>query len=128
MDGEDLYDEFGNYIGPDLEDLEDEGMLAGGQDLYRQEVEEEGDEQEHEQHTTQAQDQDDAVPVNNHQIVLHEDKKYYQSAQEIYGTDVEALIQEEDAQPLTQPIIAPVKENLKFEHEKNLPVTMYNKE
>ena len=66
--------------------------------------------------------------LDQNQIVLHEDKKYYQSAAEIYGKDVEALVQEEDAQPLTQPIIAPVKENLKFEHEKNLPVTYYNKE
>lgn len=42
-------------------------------------------------------------------IVLHEDKKYYPSALEVYGPGVETLVQEEDAQPLTEPIIAPVK-------------------
>lgn len=128
MDGEDLYDEFGNYIGPDLDDEGvQEDVFDGGQshDLYGEP--EPGDEPQEEQFIA-TQDQDNDSPVNNHQIVLHEDKKYYQTAQEIYGADVEALIQEEDAQPLTQPIIAPVKENLKFEHEKNLPVTVYNKE
>lgn len=59
---------------------------------------------------------------------MHEDKKYYPSAEEVYGQDVEALVHEEDTQPLTEPIIAPIKEKIKFEHEKNLPVTYYNKE
>ncbi len=62
------------------------------------------------------------------QIVLHEDKKYYPSAEEVYGQNVETLVQEEDTQLLTEPIIAPVKEKQKFEHEKSLPVTYYNKE
>lgn len=35
------------------------------------------------------------------QVVLHEDKKYYPSAVEVYGPDVETIVQEEDAQPLT---------------------------
>lgn len=34
------------------------------------------------------------------QIVLHEDKKYYPSADEIYGRQTETLVMEEDAQPL----------------------------
>lgn len=31
-------------------------------------------------------------------IVLHEDKRYYQTALEVYGADVETIVQEEDAQ------------------------------
>jgi U5 small nuclear ribonucleoprotein component len=130
MDQE-LYDEFGNYIGGNSEDQEeleglekqfqnpDDEMLLllpfGGEDLQMHEQEEQ--QQELNVESTQAY----------HQIVLHEDKKYYPSAQEVFGEHVEALVHEEDAQPITQPIIAPVKEPLKFEHDKS-PVTFYNKE
>lgn len=38
-----------------------------------------------------------------------DDKKYYPLASEVYGPGVETLVQEEDAQPLTEPIIAPPK-------------------
>jgi hypothetical protein len=41
-------------------------------------------------------------------IVLHEDKKYYPDAEEVYP-DAETLVQDEDTQPITQPIIAPMK-------------------
>ena len=51
-------------------------------------------------------------------VVLHEDKKYYPTALEVYGPEVETLVQEEDAQPLTEPIIAPVRKN-KFQHVEN---------
>lgn len=36
-----------------------------------------------------------------HQIVLHEDKRYYPEAEEVFGKNVEALVMDEDAQPLT---------------------------
>lgn len=52
---------------------------------------------------------DDVAPSHN-QIVLHEDKRYYASANDTYGEGVEAMVQEEDAQPLTEPIVAPVKQ------------------
>lgn len=62
------------------------------------------------------------------QVVLHEDKKYYPTAEEIYGPDVEAIIQEEDNQPLTQPIINPVKAK-KFSHfAQDLPATTFDLE
>ena len=41
-------------------------------------------------------------------IVLHEDKKYYPDASEVYP-DAETLVQDEDTQPLSQPIVAPLK-------------------
>eukprot|EP01064_Diplonema_japonicum_P038164 TRINITY_DN9152_c0_g2_i1.p1 TRINITY_DN9152_c0_g2~~TRINITY_DN9152_c0_g2_i1.p1 ORF type:complete len:978 (+),score=282.35 TRINITY_DN9152_c0_g2_i1:166-2934(+) len=40
-------------------------------------------------------------------IVLHEDKKYYPDAEEVYGEDVQVVVGEEDAQPIEKPIIAP---------------------
>lgn len=61
-------------------------------------------------------------------VVLHEDKKYYPTALEVYGPDVETIVQEEDAQALTEPIIKPVRK-IKFEHvEKDLPRTTYDME
>lgn len=53
-------------------------------------------------------------------VVLHEDKKYYPTAKEIYGPDVETIVQEEDAQPLTEPIVKPVKEK-KFLVKQSIP-------
>jgi hypothetical protein len=33
-------------------------------------------------------------------VVLNEDKKYYPTAEELYGKETETLVMEEDAQPL----------------------------
>ncbi|CAO3621653.1 unnamed protein product [Cunninghamella blakesleeana] len=68
----------------------------------------------------------DDIPTN--QIVLHEDKKYYPTAEEVYGADVETLVQEEDTQPLSEPIIKPVEVRKFIVSEKNLPDTRYSKE
>lgn len=54
-------------------------------------------------------------------IILHEDKQYYPTAQQVYGPDVETMVQEEDAQPLTQPIIAPVERKKFTVQEADLP-------
>lgn len=61
-------------------------------------------------------------------IVLHEDKQYYPSALQVYGPDVETIVQEEDAQPLDVPLIEPVKKK-KFQlKEQELPETTYSME
>lgn len=60
-------------------------------------------------------------------VVLHENKQYYPSASAVYGEDVETLVQEEDAQPLTEPIIAPVKVRKWAIEEKDLPETRFDK-
>lgn len=61
-------------------------------------------------------------------VVLHEDKKYYPSALELYGADVETVVQEEDTQALSVPIIAPVKK-AKFSFvEQEIPETVYDLE
>lgn len=41
-------------------------------------------------------------------VTLFEDKKYYPSAEEVFGAGVETLVMDEDAQPLEMPIIAPI--------------------
>lgn len=61
-------------------------------------------------------------------VVLHEDKQYYPSAQQVYGTDVETLVQEEDTQPLSEPIIAPVQEKKFAIEEAELPPVYFSRE
>jgi 116 kDa U5 small nuclear ribonucleoprotein component len=121
----DLYDEFGNYIGPELDDSQSDDSLSDQQESDKESENES-------QHENQLVPKEGTLLITQdimqNQIVLHEDKKYYPSAEEVYGSGVESMVQEEDTQPLTQPIIAPVKEKIKFVHEKDLPVTFYNKE
>jgi 116 kDa U5 small nuclear ribonucleoprotein component len=57
-----------------------------------------------------------------------QDKKYYPSAAEVYGADVETIVQEEDTQLLTEPIVAPVKKKKFSKVEQDLPATVYEKE
>ncbi|CAI4232119.1 unnamed protein product [Auanema sp. JU1783] len=113
----DLYDEFGNYIGPDLDSDDDDDDVPVP-----------GDEDDEQNDDDQEQMDDDAEEVLQNQIVLHEDKKYYSTALEIYGENVETLVQEEDAQPLTEPIIKPMTQRKFQAIEHNLPRTTYNKE
>eukprot|EP00913_Durusdinium_trenchii_P001996 g1846.t1 len=58
-------------------------------------------------------------------IILHEDKKYYPDAEEVYG-DAEALVQMEDTQPLTEPIITPVQSKNFDLLEKKMPDTTFD--
>jgi 116 kDa U5 small nuclear ribonucleoprotein component len=60
-------------------------------------------------------------------VVLHEDKQYYPTAQQVYGADVETMVQEEDAQPLTQPIIAPVEQKKFTIQEADLPTVYFDR-
>lgn len=76
------------------------------------------------------EDEDEAVDIdkNARAVVLHEDKRYYPTALEVYGPDVETIVQEEDAQALDKPLIEPVKK-MKFQlKEQKLPETTYEME
>nr|CAG4649929.1 EOG090X00RJ [Sida crystallina] len=116
----DLYDEFGNYIGPELESDEEEN-----EDVDRGD----DDGEDFEGHDSDEAMEQSAVEAESQMaIVLHEDKKYYPSALEVYGPGVETLVQEEDAQPLTEPIIAPIKRKKFQVAEQELPETTYNME
>lgn len=61
-------------------------------------------------------------------MILHEDKQYYPSAQQVYGADVETLVQEEDTQPLSEPIVAPVQQKKFAIEEAELPPVYYSRE
>mmetsp|Transcript_32249 Transcript_32249/g.84013 ORF Transcript_32249/g.84013 Transcript_32249/m.84013 type:complete len:1110 (+) Transcript_32249:169-3498(+) len=111
MEG-DLYDEFGNYIGPELasdqEDDQDEGFDMEEAERRANERLQQGDEDMEEAHPEEAEEEEEAGPAAG-AVVLHEDKKYYPTAEEVYGPGVESLVMEEDAQPLEVPIVAPIK-------------------
>lgn len=132
----DLYDEFGNYIGPDLDSDDDDDRSVYGQ----------ADDQPDDPLDDDAMDDDEAMSAvgaalgeagddgagggdkSARAVVLHEDKRYYPSALEVYGPDVETIVQEEDAQPLDKPLIEPVKK-MKFQiREQDLPETTYSTE
>ncbi|KAF3788960.1 U5 small nuclear ribonucleoprotein component [Nymphaea thermarum] len=118
---ESLYDEFGNYIGPDIDsdaDSED-GSPRGDAGADEEEDEEmrgasDDDTSAPNGWLTERQDARDAAEELEGQVVLAEDKKYYPTAEEVYGEGVETLVMDEDEQPLEQPIIKPPR-NLKFE-------------
>lgn len=59
-------------------------------------------------------------------VVLHEDKQYYPSQHEVYGEDVETMVQDRDAQSLAEPIIAPVNTKTFIIEEKELPTVNYS--
>lgn len=61
-------------------------------------------------------------------VVLHEDKRYYPNAMEVYGPEVETIVQEEDNQPLTMPLVAPVKSKKFQVKQQQLPETIYDME
>jgi U5 small nuclear ribonucleoprotein component len=117
MDQEDLYDEFGNYVGPELDGSE-----------------EEDEDQEF------PDDRMDLINENNHEnlemalvnhdenkIVLHEDKKYYPTASEVYP-GVRTITLDEDAQDLSEPIIKPIRIKNFSVLEKTNPTLNYSSE
>lgn len=147
----DDYDEFGNYIGPlsdsdlgsddneypqdprdgapqstsqpaPLEGYDDDAEADDddGERLSNMRLDEEGNILPH-----HALIRVDEGPSNA--VVLHEDKQYYPSASEIYGQDVETMVQEEDAQPLSVPIVEPVKTRRFAVEEQGLPETRFDR-
>ncbi|KAM3957003.1 116 kDa U5 small nuclear ribonucleoprotein component [Aphomia sociella] len=117
MDG-DLYDEFGNYIGPDLESDSDDEQSVYGQD--NRDADEDAMEEDED-----ADAEPETAPMS---VVLHEDKRYYPQAVEVYGPDVETVVQEEDTQALDKPLVEPVKHKKFQVQEQQLPETKYDME
>ncbi|KAI3962704.1 hypothetical protein MKW92_012918 [Papaver armeniacum] len=111
-----LYDEFGNYIGPEIEsdgEEEDDETLSDKPLEVQQPNSDDEENIEASNGWVTAASNDVDVDMDN-QIVLAEDKKYHPTAEEVYGEDVETLVMDEDEQPLEQPIVKPVR-NIKFE-------------
>ena len=120
-DDEDLYDEFGNYIGPELDSSsdedEDEESFAEKEVQQRETMDDAPDDASDvsaDQQQNRAmvvadedgQQQATADPANA--IVLHEDKEHYQSAEDTFGEGVRTAVLDEDAMDLDTPIVEPV--------------------
>jgi U5 small nuclear ribonucleoprotein component len=110
VNDEDLYDEFGNYIGPELDSSSDEDSSVDEPDQQdapddASDVSDDhamviaGDNQNEGQSTS-------ADPMNA--IVLHEDKEHYPSAEQTFGEGVRTAVLDEDAMDLDTPIVEPV--------------------
>jgi len=112
-----LYDEFGNYIGPELDSSDDDSS----DDDESEDENNVDNNQNDDQSVVSAMDGDEggamviadeslanqsADPVNA--IVLHEDKEHYPSAQDTFGEGVRTAVLDEDAMDLDQPIVEPV--------------------
>ncbi|KAK6908284.1 U5 small nuclear ribonucleoprotein component [Kwoniella mangroviensis CBS 10435] len=134
------YDEFGNYIGGDLESDEESdveiapsapsapGPSAPAQSYAPLEgLEDEDEEMEDDEDRGMQMTLHGVDGTAGNQVVLHEDKKYYATAEETYGEDVEAMVQEEDLQPLSEPIVAPIKVKRFTVQEKDLPETRFDR-
>ncbi|KAJ3132209.1 hypothetical protein HK100_005574 [Physocladia obscura] len=140
----DLYDEFGNYIGPELDDDEDDASDSfdvrrvndphvhdGGMDIDPDVDADDNDLAEAgvaSSTLARLLPNADGIQRGSSAVVLHEDKKYYPSAEEIYGVDVETLVQDEDTQPLSVPVIAPPKKpkTLVTEANNEMPQTSFD--
>ncbi|KAI1806601.1 P-loop containing nucleoside triphosphate hydrolase protein [Daldinia bambusicola] len=119
---DDLYDEFGNFIGEDAEASEEESQHGVDAGAY---LDDDYPEEAPEATGQELMEVDDEGPSNA--VILHEDKQYYPTAQQVYGADVETLVQEEDAQPLSQPIIAPVDVKKFSIEEADLPPVHFDR-
>ena len=129
-DAEELYDEFGNYIGPDLEssddsddddddnhdDDEDEDSVDRQQRQAHQAPDDASDVSDDDNnkksnamvvHDDDEEMGDSAEPMTA--VVLHEDKEHYLSAEQVYGEEVRTAVLDEDAMELETPLVEPVK-------------------
>lgn len=145
----DLYDEFGNYIGPDIDSdsesgsesssgseddandgeatterntqtLSGSGRISADQKAYSDERGEGsgaarggggglgGDDDDDDEEENDDDDGDVRMDMSSTAIVLHEDKKFYPDAEEVYP-GVQVLVQDEDTQGIEEPIIKPVE-------------------
>ncbi|VAI90162.1 unnamed protein product [Triticum turgidum subsp. durum] len=115
-----LYDEFGNYIGPELADSDADDSDAAASPSPSQSRSPSparspsGSPGSRRPAALMDVDDDDYADAAQNAVVLAEDKKYYPTAEEVYGPGVEALVMDEDEQALEKPIVAPPRV-VKFE-------------
>ena len=133
-----LYDEFGNFTGTVESDAESEAALHDLEARAAAYLEDEDEEEEGQRVPEEQLMQVDGLTFSKsnltiaetptNAIILHEDKQYYPSAEHVFGPDVEVLVQEEDTQPLTEPIVAPIKVKSFAIEEKDLPPVSYSRD
>ena len=114
---DELYDEFGNYIGPDLDSSDDDDDDSSDEsDDESEDNESQIDDEMHEnnnnnnmiiEHTNDINNSESITAAPQNQIVLHEDKIHYPSAESIYGPNVTTAVIDEDAMDIETPIIPP---------------------
>lgn len=124
-----LYDEFGNYVGPDLDDdssSEDEESVAEQADEVASDVSEDDGTEGAIVVNTDTVASEAAEPMGA--IVLHEDKVHYPSANEVYGEEVRTAVLDEDAMDLDVPLVEPVstKTNRAVGKQKNVEELDWN--
>lgn len=109
-----LYDEFGNYVGPDLDSSDDDhsdGDESGGSERNdTSDVSDGGNDAMLVEHSESDQRALSLQPAVTDAIVLHEDKEHYPSADQVYGTHVRTAVLDEDAMDLEKPILEPTTE------------------
>jgi len=115
MDEDQFYDEFGNYKGPSLEEEIEEWSSQSKSDNFNSK----------QQESTKMKVEIYKPENDSQNIVLFEDKKYYEDAQLLYPQS-DVRVQEEDTQPLEKPIFKPLKKKCYELIEKELPETTFN--
>ena len=118
-DDDELYDEFGNYIGPDLDSSSDDDDDDDDDDDNSNDEDDndKDDDDDDDESMTSVTDQQIITTHNNNdvtttsqaqnQIILHEDKIHYPSAETIYGPNVTTAVLDEDTMDIETPIIPP---------------------
>lgn len=153
MDVEKLYDEFGNYIGPDKSDdesddseeslelppvnkvqpsLPNEVSITPGLQLHE---DNEGNGNLNPPGATAIHDESSAVgplrlnDADGGVIIQAEDKQLYPRADEVFGSGTEVLVEEEDAQPLSEPLVAAPEERTSglYETADTVPEAKYSR-
>lgn len=108
---------FGNFIGDALDsDLDSENQ----DQIPRFDASSDSEIEQEEGQNTENQ------PSNL--VVLAEDKQIYPSMAEVFGPDVQTVIQTQDTQDIDQPIVKPVDRKIFQVQEQDLPETLYSKE
>ena len=141
------YDEFGNYIGPNMPEInaEDEDDIDESKNINQQgslnynskySENEEENEDDISEEKTEKNPSVQGIDINPNQIIspenkydvtLNEEKELYKDADELFP-NIENLVMEEDAQPITVPIISPKKENKLDLFETKMPNLNFNLE
>ena len=145
------YDEFGNYIGPDMPEINaEDDEIDSSKDInninqqasfnianskYSLNEEDNSDEDLSDEkteknpnvHGIEINRNQIITEENNYKVTLNEEKELYKDADELFP-DAENLVMEEDAQPISVPIIAPKKENKLDLFETKMPNLNFNLE
>jgi len=122
-----LYDEFGNFIGEyDDGDNDEEADELEADFQHDRDGGGGGDAR-----MVVADDTSNALAIarahDENRIVLHEDKRYYPDAEEVYP-GVRTAVLDEDAQDISEPIIKPIKVKNFSVLDKDAPVLTYSNE